>query len=103
MEEVVPRPLVESKVEEDGKVTLLKPKFKNRFLKKYIAPMLKSQHFKIHLDKIGSAVWKNIDGKKNGVQIARNVQEELDEDLDPVYQRLALFLSALKNNKFIEW
>ena len=103
LEEIVPRPLVDSIVEEDGKITLLKPRFKNSFMKKYILPHLKSKHFKIHLDKIGSAVWRNIDGKKSGVQIAHEVQEELDEDLDPLYRRLALFLSALKNNNFIEY
>ena len=103
LEEVVPRPLVKSKTNEEGKVTLLKPKFKNKFIKKYILPKLKSQHFKIHLDEIGSAVWKQIDGKKTGVEIAQNLQEELDEDLDPLYKRLAIFLSALKNNNFIDY
>ncbi|MCF7886122.1 MAG: PqqD family protein [Candidatus Marinimicrobia bacterium] len=103
LEEVIPRPLVDSKVEENGNITLLKPKFKNRFLKKYILPRLKSKHFKIHLDKIGSAVWKHIDGQKTGVEIAKKVNQEIDEDLDPLYQRLAIFLSALENNNFIEY
>jgi len=103
LEEIVPRRLVDSRTEENGKITLLKPKFKNPFLKKYILPKLKSKHFKIHLDDIGSAVWKKIDGNKNGVEIAREVQEEIDEDLEPLYQRLAIFLSALKNNEFIDY
>jgi hypothetical protein len=103
LEEIVPRRLVDSRTEENGKITLLKPKFKNPFLKKYILPKLKSKHFKIHLDDIGSAVWKKIDGNKNGVEIAREVQEEIDEELEPLYQRLAIFLSALKNNEFIDY
>jgi len=103
LEKVVPRRLVDSRTEENGKITLLKPKFKNPFLKKYILPKLKSKHFKIHLDDIGTIVWKKIDGNKNGVEIAREVQEEIDEDLEPLYQRLAIFLSALKNNEFIDY
>ena len=53
----------------DELVTIIIPKFKNKIVVKLVSPKLKSDHFKIKLDKFGSAVWSKINGKTKVDQI----------------------------------
>lgn len=100
---IVPRPLVSYEVKEDGKVTLLKPKFSSGFFKKYILPRMKRPFYKIHLDEIGSTVWMKIDGKKSAASIADELYEEFKEKIEPRYERLWVFLVSMKRGKLIEF
>ncbi|MBN2281714.1 MAG: PqqD family protein [Candidatus Marinimicrobia bacterium] len=103
MSEIVPVCTVKFNVEEDGTVTLLQPKFSSKFSKKYIIPRMKHPYYFIHLDEMGSAVWKRIDGKSTALEIGGKIKEELGEKIEPVFERLGFFLAKLKNEKFIKW
>jgi hypothetical protein len=103
MSEVIPRPIVNFKTADDGLVVIYKPKFKNKFLAKHLLPRMKHPDYKIALDKNGSAVWKLIDGKRDALEIAEMLEKELGADIQPVYERLGIFLRMLKNNKFIDF
>jgi hypothetical protein len=86
---------------ETGFVILKKPKFKNKYLVKYLLPHLKRQEFKIKLDEIGSFVWRNIDGKGSIEYIARRMAAEFGDKVEPVHDRLGQFIQSLYQNKFI--
>ena len=55
----------------------------------------------IDLDKIGSIVWKAINGKNDIYEIAKILKSEFGEEIEPVYDRLLIHLNVLRNNKFI--
>ena len=82
-------------------VAIKKPKFKNRFLKKYLLPKLKKSEYSVNLDQIGSFVWKNIDGKNTFGEIADKLRREFGESIEPVYDRLGQFINSLRRYEFI--
>jgi hypothetical protein len=50
----------------DGdEITLLLPKFRKAWMRKWLIPRRRSAHIKIHLDKTGSKVWELIDGTRS--------------------------------------
>jgi hypothetical protein len=84
-----------------GLIILLRPKFSNRFLVRYLLPRLKDPHYRINLDPIGTKVWQNIDGKQNVKEIGRILKNEMGEAVEPVYERLSQFIVSLQRYKFI--
>lgn len=61
----------------------------------------KPKYSYIHLDKIGSFAWKQIDGKKDILQIAELVDREFGEEAYPLYERLAQFFEILYSYRYI--
>lgn len=103
MYDIVPRPCVDFETDTDGKIILLKPKFNSAFTLKYFSPLTKHKNYKIHLDDIGTAVWRQIDGRKNAGIIAEEIEKEIGEKIRPVFERVGAFLTQLKTAKFIEF
>lgn len=87
----------------DGLICLLKPKLQVAFLKKHVFPRLKKPYYRITLDKIGSLFWENCDGVRNVKQIAENMKEKFGDEVEPLYERINLFLQSLEKNKFIRF
>lgn len=88
---------------ENELVTILIPKFTNKFLVQHLMPRLKYPFIKIKLDEIGSAVWLEIDGKKKVGEIAEILQEKFGEKIQPVEERLSKFFTQLKLHHFIDF
>jgi len=103
MDEAIPRPCVQCETTAEARIVLLKPKFRHPWLVKHLLPRLRQPNFRIKLDEIGSAVWKKCDGQRNALQIAHELEQELGEKIQPVYERLGRFLAALKKEHFIEY
>lgn len=103
MSEIVPVQNVEFNTEADGTITLLKPKFSSKFSQKYIIPRMKYPHYYVHLDEVGSTTWLAIDGKRNALEIGEHIKDQLGDKIEPLYERLGMFLAKLKNEKFIKW
>ena len=55
----------------------------------------------IKLDKLGSCVWKNIDGESSIYDISKYVKASFGKDCEPLYERLITYFTILKDNKFI--
>jgi hypothetical protein len=96
-----PRHAVKWERNEQGLVTLLVPRLTNRIMIKYLLPHLKERDFKIKLDEFGSCVWQQIDNRRTVMQIAGNLKEQFGERVEPVYERLGLFINLLARRKFI--
>ncbi|WP_250675331.1 PqqD family peptide modification chaperone [Paraclostridium ghonii] len=94
---------VEYEVSEDGVVTILEKqnhKIQNFFRKlKFKIPMYK----KMELDKYGSYIFLQIDGKKSVKEIGENLELKYGEEIHPIYERLLLFLNHINVNcQYIE-
>ncbi|GAA0714167.1 PqqD family protein [Paraclostridium ghonii] len=94
---------VEYEVSEDGVVTILEKqnhKIQNFFRKlKFKIPMYK----KMKLDKYGSYIFLQIDGKKSVKEIGENLELKYGEEIHPIYERLLLFLNHINVNcQYIE-
>jgi hypothetical protein len=87
----------------DGTVWIIQPKFTNKLIVKYILPYLKRRTFKVKLDEFGSAVWNQIDGQTTIEQIGQNLHTEFGDQIEPVYDRLALFFQSLYRLRFIQY
>ena len=101
--DLIPKKILTDEVNQNGNIIILKPKFRNKFMKKYVVPKLKSQFYKVKLDEFGSFVWKQIDGKLTVEEIGENLKANFKEDIEPVYDRLSVFIQSLERYKFIEY
>ena len=100
---LVPKRLIEHNAGKDGIVTLLEPKFKNRFLVKYLRPRVKNPFLKIKLDQIGSAVWLLCDGKRCVGEIVDQMEAKFEKEIEPCIGRLELFLTHLERSNYISF
>jgi uncharacterized protein YuzE len=101
--ELTPGRLYEHVLEENGKVSVLIPRFTNKILVKTLAPILKSPFVKTKFDEFGSQVWLEIDGKKKVLDISTNLKQKFGERIEPVEERLTKFLTQLYNYKFVSF
>jgi hypothetical protein len=102
MLDLTPFRKIEHKVEENGNVTLLYPKFKNNKVSKFMLGN-KTPFISMKLDEIGTASWLLIDGKRKVNEISGALVEKFEEKIHPVYDRLGKFLTQLYNNKYISF
>ena len=59
--------------------------------------------FNLNLDAYGSFVWLLIDGKTSVCDLGLQLKEEYGEKVEPLYGRLAHFLSLLERNKLLTY
>ena len=100
--ELTPLKKHEYDLNEKGAVVILVPKFKKKEWS-FLIPKRKSEHIRITLDELGSAVWLTIDGKKKINTIVMELSEKLGEKIYPAEERILKFLSQLYNNKLISF
>ena len=101
--DLVPLKKIRFEESSDGRITLLKPKFNNKFLVKYLIPRMNKPNYKIKLDRFGSFVWKQCNGENTVRQISELLKEKFQGEIEAVYDRLALFMQSLCDNKFIAY
>jgi len=101
--DLIPSRILKWEKNDEGLVILLKPKFKSPILSKHLLPRMKSPYYKIKLDFIGSYMWLACDGKRNVQGIGKMLEEKFEEKIDPLYDRLALFLQNLEKHRFIQY
>jgi hypothetical protein len=68
-----------------------------------LLPKKKSPYIRANLDELGSAAWLMLDGNTNVIKIGEQLVEKFGEDIEPVNNRLTLFLSELYKNGFISF
>lgn len=83
-------------VEEEGRVVVLMPKFRHRWVAPWLQPMLRSPHVRVKLDALGSAVWRQCDGRTPVSRIADAVRTEFGESAEPLLDRIGAFLRKLE-------
>ena len=86
----------------DGEgVVLLVPKFRGPVLQKWLVPLLRQPAFRIRLDEVGSFIWRRCDGITPVSVIAAQLSERFGPGVEPLYERIELFLSKMQRDEFI--
>lgn len=101
--DLTPERKLEFIVEESDVVSILFPRFTNKFLVNLISSRMKNPIVKVKLDELGSAVWLEIDGIKKVDQIINILENRLGERIEPAQERVLKFLSSLFNKKIISF
>lgn len=55
----------------------------------------------VHLEETGSFVWLQIDGKRSIFEIGSLIKKQFGEKAEPLYPRLAQYISALERCGFV--
>ena len=84
----------------DGLVELKVPKFKSNFGKSFCKVIKKDNMFTANMDKLGSLVWKNCDGRKTVKDILNLLEKEFPDEKD-IDQRLFLFIQQMGSLNYI--
>lgn len=86
--------------DKQGKVTV---HVVNKGIYNWIAQKLfkKPRVSHIALDRYGSFVWLQMDGKRNVFEISKLVEARFGKEAEPVIDRLVAFFRILYQNKFI--
>lgn len=88
--------------EDDGKVSL---EIENTGFMNKVAQKLfkKPKTSYIHLDELGSFVWKITDGETSLIDMGKAVEEKFGEEAYPLYERLAKYFQILESYNFISF
>ena len=87
-------------VEENGRVIVVLPKTRNRLIAR-LFPNAEPRRFKLHLDEFGTFVWRRMDGRKPVFDIAQELRRQYGDQIEPVYERLGLFINMLAQRRLI--
>jgi hypothetical protein len=93
---------LEWKINDEDIVEINMPKFKSSFGKSFCRLIKRDENLVAKMDKIGSIVWKNCDGKRSVKDIFNILKKKFpkEENLD---QRLFLFLSQMRSLQYIDY
>ena len=78
------------------------PKFKSNLGKSFCKLIKKENMFTANMDRLGSLVWKNCNGKNTVKQILEIVKKEFPEEKD-VDQRLFSFIQQIGSLNYIDY
>ena len=84
----------------EGLVEIKVPKFESNFGKSFCNVIRKGNEFTAKMDKIGSIVWKNCDGKKSVKDILAVLEKKFPKE-ENIDQRLFLFLQQMHGLHYI--
>lgn len=99
--ELVPHRLAKYDMEEEGIVVVKVKRFKYDWMAVAFLPKWKSHYIHTRLDSFGSHIWLACDGSTNVAAIADSLRESFGEEIEPVHERLKLFLQMLINRGFV--
>lgn len=93
-------PALAWKADEDGVVTI---DVEHRRIFDRIAQVVfgrpKVSHIK--MEKFGSFIWQQIDGRASVYEIGQKVQEQFGKEAEPLYERLVQYFRVLQSNHYI--
>lgn len=85
-----------------GGVTVLKPRFRSGWARKLLGRW-SLPPYRIHLDDVGSFIWRHCDGEHTVEQIGAELDAGFGERVQPVDERLTRFLHQLLQGGMIGW
>ena len=84
----------------DGLVELKVPKFKSNFGNSFCKLIKKDNEFTANMDKLGSLVWKNCDGRKTVKDILNLIEKKFPDEKN-IDQRLFSFIQQMGSLNYI--
>ncbi|MEM2976819.1 MAG: PqqD family protein, partial [Thermoplasmata archaeon] len=86
-----------------GTVSILVPRFRGRVGRGFCRLIGVGENIRVNLDSYGTFVWLSIDGRTSVRELGKALREEFGSGVEPVYARLAAFLSLLERNGLIHY
>ena len=99
--ELTPEQRVGWETAENGMVVVLVPKFQHELLVKWLVPRLKYPHVRVKLDKLGSFVWKQCDGRTTVAEMAERLRTEFADSAGSAEDRIRTFLLMLEKSDLV--
>ena len=87
--------------DEEGLVEIKVPKFNSNFGKSFCKVIKKDNTFNAKMDKIGSLVWQNCDGKKSVGDILKILKKEFPKEVN-IDNRLFVFLQQMHSLNYLD-
>ncbi len=88
-------------VETDSRVTLVVPRLGRGALARALERWLRVRPYQVHLDDLGTYVWRRCDGSTRVAEIASGLRDEFGERVEPAERRLVDFLQSLARGRFV--
>ena len=101
--EMIPYRIYSHETSENGKVSVLVPRFHNKILAKIFNARLRDPFVRVNFDEFGSSAWLEINGQINVYTISQNLLQKHGEKIQPVFERVSKFLNQLYVYKFINF
>ncbi len=89
--------------EENGTITVFVPRFGNGKVGRFLQTFVGKSPISLHLDEIGTAVWRLCDGRRSVYEIGGCLEREFGGRVEPVYERLGVYLRQMKRAGIIDW
>ena len=97
-----PRRRLEWREADDGRCVVLRPKFGDGRVGRWLAARVGDPHYRIRLDELGTFVWKACDGHTSVQDIARSMREQFGPSVEPAEQRVAAFIRKMVGSRLLE-
>lgn len=81
-------------------VSIQIPRFRSRWMG-WLQCRLRRPYLQLHLDPIGTTVWLACDGEHSVADIGALLRDRFGPDIEPVWDRLALFVRHLARGRLI--
>lgn len=88
---------------DDGTVDVLLPRYGGGPVARVLKSFLSNKPVRIRLDDVGTGVWDLCDGSRSVHEIGLHLHEAFGDRIEPVYDRLALFLEQMRQQGLIAW
>jgi hypothetical protein len=98
---LIPERVFGHTVNDKGLVVVDMPRFHISWMQKYLVPQWKKPFILIALDRFGSSAWELIDGIRTVGAIAEELTARHGDEVQPVYERLGVFIHQLERRGFI--
>lgn len=98
-----PRRAVDHETDEElDRVILLQPRFRWRWVQRLFAPNPAQRYVKIHLDDLGTWVWRRLDGETPLQALVADLERDFPDEPDAP-RRLLFFVRQLAGNRLISF
>ena len=97
-----PRRRLKWRVAEDGRCVVLRPKFGDGRVGRWLATRVGDPHYRIRLDELGTFVWKACDGDTSVRDIAQSMREHFGPSVEPAEQRVMMFIRKMVSSRLME-
>ena len=87
---------------DDGRCVVLRPRFGEGGVGRWLAARLGNPCYRIRLDDVGSFIWKTCDGETPLTVIAGRLRAEFGGRVEPAEERLARFVQSMLRSRMIE-
>lgn len=100
--DVVPCRSKQVKTEWEGETIVLSfPRFRNKWIQRFLIPKGVSKEIRVALEEHGTAVWEAIDGKRTVHEILEVLGDHFQHE-DAYESRVSIYLYQLQKDKFIQ-